>query len=88
LLSASIGFLGLPQRGLLKQVLALTPLHSLLLSIAAWRAAVELIDAPFRWVKTEHGLDKAWRERSNTRSLLELERLLGDLKRRLAQIQD
>jgi len=50
LLSASIGFLGQAQRGLLKQagVLALTPLHWLLLSIAAWWAAVELIDAPFR----------------------------------------
>jgi hypothetical protein len=38
----------------------------------------------------EHGLDRASRLRSNTRSLLELERLLGDLKRRgeLAQIQD
>jgi glycosyltransferase XagB len=91
-LSASIGFLGLTRRGLLKQagVLVLTPLHWLLLSIAAWWAAIELIYAPFRWRKTEHGLDKASRLRSNTRSLLELERLLGDLKRRgeLAQIQD
>ena len=91
-LSASIGFLGLTRRGLLKQagVLVLTPLHWLLLSIAAWWAAIELIHAPFRWRKTEHGLDKASRLRSNTRSLLELERLLGDLKRRgeLAQIQD
>jgi hypothetical protein len=53
-------------------------------------AAVELIYAPFRWRKTEHGLDRTSRERSNARSLLELERLLGDLKRRgeLAQIQD
>ena len=92
LLSASIGFLGLRRRGLLKQagVLVLTPLHWLLLSIAAWWAAIELIHAPFRWRKTEHGLDKASRLRSNTRSLLELERFLGDLKRRgeLAQIQD
>ena len=92
LLSASIGFLGLMRCGLLKQagVLVLTPLHWVLLSIAAWWAAIELIHAPFRWRKTEHGLDKASRLRSNTRSLLELERLLGDLKRRgeLAQIQD
>jgi hypothetical protein len=37
-----------------------------------------------------HGLDKASRQKSNTRSLLELERLLVDLKRRgeLAQIRD
>jgi hypothetical protein len=92
LLTAAIGALGLAQRGLLKQagVLALTPLHWLLLSIAAWWAALELIYAPFRWRKTEHGLDKASRQKSNTRSLLELERLLVDLKRRgeLAQIQD
>jgi hypothetical protein len=65
-------------------------LHWLLLSIAAWWAALELIYAPFRWRKTEHGLDKASRQKSNTRSLLELERLLVDLKRRgeLAQIRD
>ena len=92
LLTAAIGALGLAQRGLLKQagVLALTPLHWLLLSIAAWWAALELVYAPFRWRKTEHGLDKASRQKSNTRSLLELERLLVDLKRRgeLAQIQD
>jgi len=71
-------------------VLVLTPLHWLLLSIAAWWAAIELIYAPFRWRKTEHGLDRTSRERSSARSLLELERLLGDLNRRgeLAQIQD
>ncbi len=92
LLSAAIGFLGLAQRGLLKQagVLALTPLHWLLLSIAAWWAALELVYAPFSWRKTEHGLDKDSRQKGITSSLLELERLLVDLKRRgeLAQIQD
>ena len=43
LLSASIGFLGLARRGLLKQagVLALTPLHWLLLSIAARTLSLE-----------------------------------------------
>ena len=67
LLSAAIGFLGLAQRGLLKQagVLALTPLHWLLLSIAAWWAALELVYAPFSWRKTEHGLDKASRQKGN-----------------------
>ncbi len=92
LLSASIGCLGLARRGMLKKagVLALTPLHWLLLSIAAWWAAFELIYAPFRWRKTEHGLDKASRRKSETRSLLELERYLSDLKKRgeLAQIRD
>ncbi|MGB9316047.1 MAG: hypothetical protein WCB62_13580 [Pseudolabrys sp.] len=84
LLSAFISCFGLARRGMLKKVgvLTLTPLHWLLLSIAAWWAAVELIYAPFRWKKTEHGLDKAARQTSTTRSLLELERLLSDLKRR------
>ena len=84
LLSAFIGCFGLARRGMLKKVgvLTLAPLHWLLLSIAAWWAAVELIYAPFRWKKTEHGLDKAARQKSTTRSLLELERLLSDLKRR------
>jgi hypothetical protein len=84
LLSAFIGCFGLARRGMLKKVgvLTLTPLHWLLLLIAAWWAAVELIYAPFRWKKTEHGLDKAARQKSTTRSLLDLERLLSDLKRR------
>ncbi|MGC2690710.1 MAG: hypothetical protein WA375_24395 [Pseudolabrys sp.] len=49
LLSAFIGCFGLARRGMLKKVgvLTLTPLHWLLLSIAAWWAAVELIYAPF-----------------------------------------
>lgn len=92
MLSASIGCFGLAQRGMLKKagVLALTPLHWWLLSIAAWWAAVELIYAPFRWRKTEHGFDKASRRRNETRSLLELERYLSNLKKRgeLAQIRD
>ena len=78
LLTAAIGALGLAQRGLLKQAGVsgfCTPLHWLLLSIAAWWAALELVYAPFRWRKTEHGLDKASRQESTMRSLLELERL-------------
>jgi len=49
LLSTFIGCFGLARRGMLKKagVLTLTPLHWLLLSIAAWWAAVELIYAPF-----------------------------------------
>jgi glycosyltransferase XagB len=56
-------------------ILAWTPLHWLLLSLAAWRAAVELIYAPFRWTKTEHGLDLA-------STLDELSRHVASLKKR------
>jgi cellulose synthase/poly-beta-1,6-N-acetylglucosamine synthase-like glycosyltransferase len=54
---------GLKRRRLLRQiwVLALTPLHWLLLSLAAWRALFQLATAPQRWEKTEHGLAKTSR---------------------------
>jgi hypothetical protein len=82
--SAALGLLGLWHRRMLHKasVLVLTPVHWLLLSVAAWCAAWELIVSPFRWRKTEHGLDKAWRENDRIRSLLELERHLTDLQRR------
>ncbi len=49
--------IGLRRRGLLGNawVLILTPLHWLLLSVAAWRALFQLIYDPQRWEKTEHG---------------------------------
>jgi cellulose synthase/poly-beta-1,6-N-acetylglucosamine synthase-like glycosyltransferase len=77
LASALIGCLGLMRRGLLANawILLLTPLHWLLLSLAAWRALYQLIFAPYAWEKTEHGLAKTSRlAASLTRSLLELER--------------
>jgi cellulose synthase/poly-beta-1,6-N-acetylglucosamine synthase-like glycosyltransferase len=40
------------------RILAWTPVHWLLLSAAAWWGAIELIHAPFRWNKTEHGVDQ------------------------------
>jgi hypothetical protein len=63
LTSAFLGWLGLMRRGLLATawVLLLTPLHWLLLSLAAWRALYQLIVAPYRWEKTEHGLAKSSR---------------------------
>ena len=66
----ALDFIGLQRRGLLAHawVLLLTPLHWLLLSLAAWRAVFQLLSAPQRWEKTEHGLAK------NSR--------LDDLKRR------
>ncbi len=79
LASALIGGLGLKRRGLLANawILLLTPLHWLLLSLAAWRALYQLVFAPYVWEKTEHGLAKSSRLASNlTRSLLELEHYL------------
>jgi hypothetical protein len=32
------------------------PFYWILLSAAAWRALLQLIHAPYRWEKTEHGL--------------------------------
>jgi glycosyltransferase XagB len=80
--SASLGFLGLWQRGMLNRagVLILTPVHWLLLSLAAWSAAIELIRKPYFWKKTEHGVDKRSRQESTIRALLELERYLSELK--------
>lgn len=77
LASAFIGYLGLMRRGLSPNawILVLTPLHWLLLSLAAWRALYQLVVAPYAWEKTEHGLAKSSRLAANlTRSLLELER--------------
>ena len=55
--------IGLRRRGLLGHawVLMLTPLHWLLLSLAAWRALFQLIYDPQRWEKTEHGLARTSR---------------------------
>jgi hypothetical protein len=58
-----LDFVGLRRRGLLAQswVLVLTPLHWLLLSLAAWRAVFQLMYDPQRWEKTEHGLARTSR---------------------------
>jgi glycosyltransferase XagB len=66
----TLDLIGLRRRGLLAHawVLLLTPFYWLLLSLAAWRALFQLLSAPQRWEKTEHGLAK------NSR--------LDDLKRR------
>jgi cellulose synthase/poly-beta-1,6-N-acetylglucosamine synthase-like glycosyltransferase len=81
--SAFLGWLGLLRRGLLDSawVLVLTPLHWLLLSLAAWRALYQLVFAPYVWEKTEHGLAKSSQLNARmTRSLVELERHLSALK--------
>jgi hypothetical protein len=77
--SAFLGWLGLKRRNLLSTawVLVLTPLHWLLLSLAAWRGLGQLIVAPYAWEKTEHGLARNSRRAAElTRSLLRLERHL------------
>jgi len=82
LTSAFLGWLGLLRRGLssMAWILLLTPVHWLLLSLAAWRALYQLLFAPYAWEKTEHGLAKSSRRAANmTRSLLELERYLSAL---------
>lgn len=82
LTSAFLGWLGLRRRGLLGTagVLILTPLHWLLLSLAAWRALYQLIFSPYAWEKTEHGLAKSSRLADRmTQSLLALERYLRKL---------
>jgi glycosyltransferase XagB len=55
--------IGLRRRGLLRQawVLLLTPIYWFLLSLAAWRAAFQLVLDPQRWEKTEHGQAKTSR---------------------------
>jgi hypothetical protein len=71
------------RRGLLSTawILLLTPVHWLLLSLAAWRALYQLAAAPYAWEKTEHGLVKSSLRAANmTRSLVELERYLSALK--------
>jgi len=84
LTSAFLGWIGLMRRGLLTSAWALifTPVHWLLLSLAAWRALWQFAVAPHRWEKTEHGLARHSRVASNmVRSLIELERRLSKLKK-------
>jgi cellulose synthase/poly-beta-1,6-N-acetylglucosamine synthase-like glycosyltransferase len=61
--SAFIWVVGLLRRGLVSNVwvVAFAPLHWLLLSVAAWRALLQLAYDPHRWEKTEHGLAKSSR---------------------------
>lgn len=58
--TAAIGLLGLARRRQLRSawVLLLTPVYWGCLSIAAWRALIQLQRNPYHWEKTEHGLAK------------------------------
>lgn len=84
LVSAGLGLLGLSRRGLMANawVLLLTPVHWLLLSIAAWRALHQLVVAPYAWEKTTHGLARHSRLNDEMmRSLVDLEHHLRKLKK-------
>ena len=56
--TAVVGVIGLRRQGRLRQgwILLLTPLYWLCLSLAAWRALIQLFREPYRWEKTEHGI--------------------------------
>jgi cellulose synthase/poly-beta-1,6-N-acetylglucosamine synthase-like glycosyltransferase len=53
-----VSLIGLARRRLLRHawVLLLTPFYWAYLSVAAWRALIQLFRDPYRWEKTEHGL--------------------------------
>ncbi|HXD46212.1 MAG TPA: glycosyltransferase [Pseudolabrys sp.] len=81
--SAVLCTIGLSRRGLMRSVwvLALMPLHWLLLSAAAWRALYQLLRAPYAWEKTEHGLARHSRQAARlARSLAALEREITALQ--------
>jgi cellulose synthase/poly-beta-1,6-N-acetylglucosamine synthase-like glycosyltransferase len=63
LISATLGLIGLGRRGLLGCAWALLfmPIYWLLLSLAAWRALLQLLRKPYLWEKTEHGLARTSR---------------------------
>lgn len=61
--SVLLGLVGLTRRGLVRiaWVLALVPVHWILLSVAAWQALIKIFRDPYRWDKTEHGLARTSR---------------------------
>ena len=77
MVSAAFAIAGLWRRRLWSAalVLFLTPVHWLLLSLAAACAARELLTRPYFWNKTRHGVE--W-----SRSLLKLSHIIKDLERR------
>jgi hypothetical protein len=61
--SATLGLFGLARRRLLHcaWALLLIPIYWVLLSIAVWRALIQLVHDPYRWEKTMHGLARTSR---------------------------
>jgi cellulose synthase/poly-beta-1,6-N-acetylglucosamine synthase-like glycosyltransferase len=70
LTSAYVWIVGLLRRNLIGSlwIVVLSPVHWLLLSVAAWRAMLQLLRDPHRWEKTEHGLAKSSRLAQRARS--------------------
>ncbi|MBL8585256.1 MAG: glycosyl transferase [Bradyrhizobiaceae bacterium] len=68
--SVVLGLVGLARRRTLSTawVLALVPVHWLLLSLAAWQALWKLVRDPYRWDKTEHGLARTSRRAADPRA--------------------
>jgi cellulose synthase/poly-beta-1,6-N-acetylglucosamine synthase-like glycosyltransferase len=87
LTSALIWVVGLSRRNLLGSawVVALAPVHWMLLSVAAWRALWQLVSDPHRWEKTEHGLAKSSRLGRHPAWRSAPERLRADDPRRSAR---
>ena len=81
-ITAYLGWCGLSYRHERNRFRTLiwTPVHWLVLSIAAWRATWELITKPYFWKKTEHGLDQDSQQKYRTHSLLELRRHINILE--------
>ncbi len=82
--TVALDLIGMRRRGLLgnASVLVLTPLHWLLLSIAAWRALFQLICDPQRWEKTEHGMATTSRIAESRRLRPEPRRSAGPSRQR------
>ncbi len=59
--TAVLGLVGLYRRRMLgiAWVLVTIPIYWLLLSLAAWRAVIQLVIAPHHWEKTEHGFARS-----------------------------
>jgi hypothetical protein len=73
LVSIVLGAGGLRRRGLLSSAwyLVWVPVHWMLLSLAAWRALVQLAFDVHGWEKTQHGLARSSRRaRHSSRNLL------------------
>ncbi len=68
--TVALDLIGLMRRNHLVRhawILVLTPVYWFLLSLAAWRALVQLLYAPQRWEKTEHGLARSSRRAAISR---------------------
>jgi hypothetical protein len=44
----------------------LVPIYWALISIAAWKGAIQLLTKPFFWEKTQHGISKSGRQERQT----------------------